>query len=321
MSRLFYHVMQDNLGNLLFDVTGTMRLAGSGTLATIYGDEALTVVLPNPMTNHPSFGSFKCFLGAGDYDFYMAKGGYTFETLTGVQGHGTMAQQNANAVAITGGSATLSTLGTASMNDTGPAVITGPVRIGSQVFPGYPLDVTGHVRVNGQTILGADAPPTAGNVMNTVYFDKSAFYGMGFRQIVNDTGAGQPIQFYNAAGTSCGLISTTATTTAYATSSDARLKHTIEALTGALAVVCALTPVTHRWKADNSPGVGFLAHEVQEVVGGVVTGERDAVDADGQIIPQQIDYAKLVPWLVGAIKDLAQQVETLTARLAAQAIP
>ena len=53
MSRLFYHVMQDNAGNLLFDVSGTMRIAGTGTLATIYGDEALTVILPNPMTNHP----------------------------------------------------------------------------------------------------------------------------------------------------------------------------------------------------------------------------------------------------------------------------
>ena len=69
MSRLFYHVMQDNLGNLLFDVTGTMRLAGTGTLATIYGDEALTVPIPNPMTNHPSYGSFRCFLASGSYDF------------------------------------------------------------------------------------------------------------------------------------------------------------------------------------------------------------------------------------------------------------
>ena len=53
MSRLFYHTCQDNAGNLLFDVSGTMRMAGTGTLATIYGDEALTVILPNPMTNHP----------------------------------------------------------------------------------------------------------------------------------------------------------------------------------------------------------------------------------------------------------------------------
>ena len=103
MSQLFYHVMQDNLGNLLFGVSGTMRLAGTGTLATIYGDEFLTIPIPNPMTNHPSFGSFKCFLGAGDYDFYMAKAGYTFETLTGVQGGGGMANQEANNVAITGG--------------------------------------------------------------------------------------------------------------------------------------------------------------------------------------------------------------------------
>ena len=48
MSRLFYHTMQDNAGNLLFGVTGTMRLAGTGTLATIYGDEALTIPLPTP---------------------------------------------------------------------------------------------------------------------------------------------------------------------------------------------------------------------------------------------------------------------------------
>ena len=61
----------------LFDVSGTMRIAGIGHLATIYGDEAFTVILPNPMTNHPSFGSFKCFLGVGDYDFYLAKTGYT----------------------------------------------------------------------------------------------------------------------------------------------------------------------------------------------------------------------------------------------------
>ena len=110
MSRLFYHTMQDNLGNLLFDVTGTMRLAGSGALATIYGDPALTIILPNPMTNHPSFGSFKCYLGAAAYDFYMAKPGYTFETLTGIQGLGSMAQQDSTNVAISGGTATFTGL-------------------------------------------------------------------------------------------------------------------------------------------------------------------------------------------------------------------
>ena len=31
MSRLFYHTMQDNLGNLLFGVSGTFRIAGTGT--------------------------------------------------------------------------------------------------------------------------------------------------------------------------------------------------------------------------------------------------------------------------------------------------
>jgi hypothetical protein len=61
--------------------------------------------------------------------------------------------------------------------------------------------------------------------------------------------------------------------------------------------------------------VGFLASEVQEHVQGVVTGEPDAVDEAGHILPQQIDHSKLVPWLVGALQALAGQVETLTERV------
>ena len=65
MSRLFYHIMQDNLGNLLFGVTGTMRLAGTGTARHDLRRRRPDRAIANPMTNHPSFGSFKCFLGAG----------------------------------------------------------------------------------------------------------------------------------------------------------------------------------------------------------------------------------------------------------------
>jgi hypothetical protein len=41
------------------------------------------------------------------------------------------------------------------------------------------------------------------------------------------------------------------------------------------------------------------------------------VDEAGEIVPQQIDYSKFVPWLTAALKETLAQVEALTARVAA----
>ena len=65
-------------------------------------------------------------------------------------------------------------------------------------------------------------------------------------------------------------------------------------MTGALAKVAALKPVTYKWNADNSDGEGFIAHELQAVVPQCVTGEKDAVDADGNPVYQGIDVSFLV---------------------------
>ena len=310
MSRLFYHVMQDNLGNLLFDVSGTMRLAGTGTIATIYGDEAMTIPIGNPMTNHPSFGSFKCFLAPGSYDFYMAKSGYTFETLTGVQG---LPGLSTTTPAIIGGvqvndrsgndvialhSAVMAAGGTNRYgvfhSGDAPSYFAGPVQLTTRLMIGESVgaDRCVHILYNRATQNGIVIKPSA----------DSGNYAM---------------LFHNAAGVPVGAISTTGAATAYNTTSDARLKHAIAPLSGALDVVRALNPITHRWRVDNSPGVGFLAHEVQTVAPEAVTGAPDAVDEAGQIVPQGMDYGKLVPYLVSAVKELTQQVEMLQAQLAA----
>lgn len=325
MSRLFYHVMQDNLGNLLFDVTGTVRHAGTGTLATIYGDAGLTIPVPNPMTNHPSYGSFKCYLGAGTYDVYLAKSGYSFETLTGLQGWGTMAQQDASNVVITGGVIGGATL----LNVAAPLIVSNH----SLPSPTAPLVAGVHVAITAGTdrysVLADDTAPSLfsgavgiggaapAGIKTYVFFPKASHYGLAFRHSDNDTGPGQPVRFLNTAGNEVGLITTTASATAYNTTSDARLKDDVTPLSGALDVVRALKPVSFRWKADGMPGHGFLAHEVQAVIpDGVITGEKDAVDAEGNVQPQMIDYSKLVPHLIGAVKELTEQVEMLAALLA-----
>ncbi len=141
---------------------------------------------------------------------------------------------------------------------------------------------------------------------------------------IDDTGStgGNYIQFLNSAGNQAGNINHNGTTTvAYGTSSDYRLKEDIVPMVGALATVAQLKPVTYKWKIDGSDGQGFIAHELQEVVPDCVVGEKDAVDADGNIKPQSIDTSFLVATLTAAIQeqqtiinDLKARVETLEAK-------
>jgi hypothetical protein len=114
-----------------------------------------------------------------------------------------------------------------------------------------------------------------------------------------------------------GSINSNGTSTTYSTSSDYRLKHDIQPMTGALDKVAQLKPVTYKWNSDNSESQGFIAHELQEVVPDCVTGEKDAVDADGNPVYQGIDTSFLVATLTAAIQEQQQMIETLQAKVAA----
>jgi hypothetical protein len=110
-----------------------------------------------------------------------------------------------------------------------------------------------------------------------------------------------------------GTISVTTTATAYNTSSDYRLKENPTPLIGGLATIDQLQPCEFTWRSDGSTGRGFIAHELQAVVPEAVTGEKDAVDADGNPEYQGVDAAKLVPYLVSAVQELKTRVEALEA--------
>jgi len=135
---------------------------------------------------------------------------------------------------------------------------------------------------------------------------------------ISSTGAASQIIFGNANGT-VGSISTSGSLTSYNVSSDYRLKENIAPMTGALATVAQLKPVTYKWKVDGSDGQGFIAHELAEVVPNCVTGEKDAVDENGKPIHQGIDTSFLVATLTKAIQEQQAQIESLTATVAAQA--
>ena len=112
-----------------------------------------------------------------------------------------------------------------------------------------------------------------------------------------------------------GSISVDSTSTAFNTSSDYRLKKNITLLSDGISRIKQLLPKKFNFIADETNTLvdGFLAHEVSSVVPQAVTGTKDAVDEDGNIDPQQLDYSKIVPLLVAAVQELIGKVEVLEA--------
>jgi hypothetical protein len=130
-------------------------------------------------------------------------------------------------------------------------------------------------------------------------------------------GASGNFRFQNSSGTQIGYIQWSGSSTSYVTSSDYRLKEDIAPMTGALATVQALKPVTYKWKIDGSDGQGFIAHELAEIVPDCVTGEKDAVDAEGNPQYQGIDTSFLVATLTAAIKEQQAIITDLKSRIEA----
>jgi hypothetical protein len=165
--------------------------------------------------------------------------------------------------------------------------------------PGFGVDIRSGV-LNGVSIIKNDS-----NWGTALFIRRNTGVGTG------------TVAEFNYNGTTTGTIGITATTTAYNTSSDYRLKEDIQPMTGALAKVSALKPCTYKWKLDGSDGEGFIAHELAEIAPQCVSGDKDAVDADGNPVYQGIDTSFLVATLTAAIQEQQQMIETLQAKVAA----
>jgi len=130
---------------------------------------------------------------------------------------------------------------------------------------------------------------------------------------------GNRIRFYTSAGGSgatVGSITVSTTATAYNTSSDYRLKDNAQPLTGSGAFIDALQPKTWDWKDGGGKGVGFIAHEVQEISPGSVVGAKDAVDAEGNPVMQAMEYgsAEFIANIVAELQSLRARVAQLESK-------
>jgi len=114
-----------------------------------------------------------------------------------------------------------------------------------------------------------------------------------------------------------GQISVTASSCSFTNLSDYRVKENVTPLTNALSKVSKLKPCTYTFTLDGAAGEGFIAHELAEVVPQAVTGEKDAVDAEGKPVYQGIDTSFLVATLTAAIQEQQALITQLQADVAA----
>jgi len=114
--------------------------------------------------------------------------------------------------------------------------------------------------------------------------------------------------------------------------SDYRLKQDVSDYTGALEIVKQLKPKTYNWISNPEhpyKDTGFIAHELQEVLPDLVSGEKDEMgypenlsEEDGPVtsntlqpVYQSLDMTRLIPTLTAALKEAIAKIETLEQRL------
>jgi hypothetical protein len=226
------------------------------------------------------------------------------------------------------------------------------IEIGDQaVATMFDIKFTGANNANGFQFVGSDVnilkalyvsngvsfKTANGNTTNAAYADltSTAFYlsqpgiagTFDVPALILDTRTGDSIsanwyaQRFRRNGANHGGISVTTSTTTlpfFFAGSDYRLKENVETIDNSWMSnkIKNLRPVTYNEINSTNKIIGFIAHEVQEYIPESVVGEKDAVDEDGNIIPQNLGTAPFIPYLVGALKDALLRIEALEEEIA-----
>jgi len=135
-------------------------------------------------------------------------------------------------------------------------------------------------------------------------------YSAAFRGEAN-TGTLYHIKFMELGGTINGTITSNGYATAYATTSDYRLKSDLQTISNPTTRVKALNPINFLWTGSSERTDGFLAHEVAAQIPEAVVGNKDAEDGSGNPVYQSIDQSKIIPVLVACIQELEARITVL----------
>lgn len=173
---------------------------------------------------------------------------------------------------------------------------------------------------NLSTTFGTDFLPVEsaaeGGRKITVYDFFNTAGGLLFYTKTANGGTERAIATYNNATSALydnpnATIDSSGTITAlgFKATSSQRYKTNIQDLIGATALVKQLRGVTFNWTIEPHAtiypnDIGLIAEEVNTIV-------PTAVGKDGDSIPCSVDYSKLVPVLINAIKELEARIAVL----------
>jgi hypothetical protein len=181
------------------------------------------------------------------------------------------------------------------------------------------INGSGVVKVNTRMFIDGDFTTTGATFkLKAEFGGSSAEAGISINDKDAATNSPHFVQFRRS-GTIIGSISRNGSNDAvnFNTSSDYRLKDGIVDKTDGIEKIKLLKPRKFYWKTNTDKTLvdGFIAHEVSDIVPEVISGTKDAVDEDDNIIPQAIDQSKLVPLLTAALQEAITKIEALEARV------
>lgn len=145
-----------------------------------------------------------------------------------------------------------------------------------------------------------------------IHFNSTADGSCMVMRHTRATGAtqGYQISFQNASDSTVGAVVSNASSTAFITTSDRRLKQNIAAAGETGETIDAIEVVQYDWKAGGSVEFGMVAQDLHEVFPDAVNVGDD--DEGGEVSrPWGVDYAKLVPLLVKEVQALRARVSDL----------
>ena len=243
---------------------------------------------------------------------------------TNLQVKGSTASNYGGLGIISSNNEMLGVVGTWSNGENSLMIAADPDNLRSNSSIVFTTDATERMRLSGGILMvgTTDTAPGAGNTNagvsirgasdNRSFFSVNGDYVMHLNRNTND---GSVLEF-SKNGTNVGSISTNANSLP----SDRNFKKNIKNLSLGLNFISSLEPVTYNYKIDDD-GAPVMAGLIAQDVETALTAE--GVEANSMTLLQhnptedvkesnyQMDYLKLVPVLINAVKELTERLEQL----------